>query len=59
MPLRPLYTLPVGDHHAVVLSLPCGRELELVFYDGGGCCRSVGLWRTGGRVLGVVLAGAA
>jgi hypothetical protein len=54
--LTPLYCLPVGDHCALTLRLPCGRSLDLVLFDGGGCTRSVGVWKLRGRAVLVVAA---
>jgi hypothetical protein len=54
--LRPLYCLPVGDHCALTLRLPCGRVLDLILYDGGGVTRSIGVWRLAARAIHAAIA---
>jgi hypothetical protein len=43
--LQLLYAAEVGDHCVVVLRTPCGRAIDLIFYDGSGVTRSECVWR--------------
>jgi hypothetical protein len=54
--LRPLYTVPIGDHCAVVLRLPCGRSVDLIIYDGSGVTTTVCVWRVAGCAVHFVVA---
>lgn len=57
--LRPLYCLPVRDHCALTLRLPCGRALDLVLFAGPGFARSFVVVQLTGCALRVVTAGIA
>jgi hypothetical protein len=53
---RPLYCRAFGDHCTLTLRVPCGRALDLLFYDGGGFTRSIGVWRLAGGAIHVAIA---
>lgn len=52
VPASPLYILPTDFGALRVAFRWRGRLLELLVFDGGGVCRSTGVWRWGGQAVG-------